>query len=66
MFKGCSSLTELNLSNFKINKVTKFSSMFEGCESLNKLEIYNFNINKIDEARCSDNVKKLIMAQIKK
>ena len=36
MFSFCSSLTELNLSNFKTNNVSNMSSMFEGC--LNKLK----------------------------
>ena len=31
MFYGCSSLKELNISNFNTNKVTTMYSMFYGC-----------------------------------
>ena len=37
MFNGCSSLTELNLSNFNTNKVTKMSNIFNGCVKLEKI-----------------------------
>ena len=42
---GCSSLEELNLSNFQTNNVINMSSMFSGCSSLRVLDINNFNIN---------------------
>ena len=31
MFSGCSSLKELNLSNFNTNNVTNMVCMFSGC-----------------------------------
>ena len=31
MFNGCSSLKELNLSNFNTNNVTNMRGMFFGC-----------------------------------
>ena len=34
MFKGCSSLTSLDLSNFDTKKVERMSDMFSGCSSL--------------------------------
>ena len=34
MFSGCSSLKELNLSNFNTNNVTKMDGMFYNCSSL--------------------------------
>ena len=34
MFDGCSTLTSINVSNFKINNVTNMSRMFNGCFSL--------------------------------
>ena len=37
MFYGCSSLKELNISNFYINDETNMSNMLEGCtEELKK------------------------------
>ena len=38
MFNECSSLTELNLSNFNTNKVTNMSNMFNGCVKLKEIE----------------------------
>ena len=46
MFYGCSSLKELNLSNFNTNKVKNMNNMFSGCLSLKNLDIYNFVVNK--------------------
>ena len=39
MFGGCSSLKELNLNNFNINKVTNMSEMFSRCLNELKLKI---------------------------
>ena len=36
MFYECSSLTNINLSNFNTNKVTDMSNMFIGCGKLNR------------------------------
>ena len=36
MFYDCTSLTNLNLSNFNTQNVTNMSGMFLGCNSLNK------------------------------
>ena len=36
MFFGCSSLTNINLSNFNTNKVTDMNFMFIGCGKLNR------------------------------
>ena len=47
MFSGCSSLKELNLSNFNTNNVTNMRDMFNGCSSLKELNLYNFNNNNI-------------------
>ena len=46
MFKGCSSLKELNLSSFNNKKVTDMIYMFKGCSSLKKFDISNFISNK--------------------
>ena len=37
MFSGCSSLKELNLSNFITNNVINMKVMFSGCSSLKKI-----------------------------
>ena len=39
MFSGCSSLKELNLSNFNTNNVTNMSYMFSRCSDELKLKI---------------------------
>ena len=39
MFYGCSSLKELNLSNFNTNNVTNMNSMFSRCSDELKLKI---------------------------
>ena len=39
MFAGCSSLTELDLSNIDTDLVTSVDSMFEGCSSLFRLDL---------------------------
>ena len=47
MFRGCSSLKELNLINFNTNNVTDMRSMFYGCSSLKELNLNNFNTNNV-------------------
>ena len=44
MFGGCSSLANLNLSNFITQNVTNMCGMFRGCSSLTNLDLSNFNI----------------------
>ena len=36
MFSGCSSLTNINLSNFNTNNDTDIQNMFKGCSKLRK------------------------------
>ena len=43
MFDKCSSLTNLNLSSFNTQKVTKMNFMFCNCSSLINLDLSNFN-----------------------
>ena len=47
MFRGCSSLTNLDLSNFNTDKVTYMDSMFFNCRSLTTLNLSNFNTNSV-------------------
>ena len=48
MFASCSSLKELNLSNFNTNNVTNMNSMFYYCSSLKELNLSNFNTNNVN------------------
>ena len=70
MFYGCSSLKELNLSNFNINNVTDMASMFSRCSSLEELNLSNFNTNNVTNmngmfSRCSDQFKNKIRSEYK-
>ena len=47
MFSGCSSLTNLNLSNFNTQNVTNMGYMFYGCSSLTNLNLSNFNTQNV-------------------
>ena len=47
MFVRCSSLTNINLSNFNTNNATNMSGMFYGCSSLTKIDLSNFNTNNV-------------------
>ena len=47
MFSGCSSLTNINLSNFNTNNVKDMSGMFYGCSSLTNINLSNFNTNNV-------------------
>ena len=52
MFEGCSSLQELDLSNFNTNNVTDMSFMFCGCSSLRELDLSNFNTENVTNMEC--------------
>ena len=43
MFKGCKSLTHVNLSSFNTSKTTNMGNMFEGCSSLININLSSFN-----------------------
>ena len=47
MFFECSSLTNINLSNFDTNNVTNMEHMFSGCSSLTNINLSNFNTNNV-------------------
>ena len=46
MFYGCSSLTNIDLSNFNTNNVTNMKYMFCECSSLIDINLSNFSINR--------------------
>ena len=43
MFSGCSSLTNINLSNFNTNNVIDMRCVFDHCYSLSNIDLSNFN-----------------------
>ena len=49
MFYGCSSLTNIDLSNFNTNNVTDMSWMFSECSSLTNIDLSNFNTNNVTD-----------------
>jgi surface protein len=53
MFANCSSLIELDLSNFDTSKVEDMKIMFQGCTALTNLNISNFNLNKTTDFHAS-------------
>ena len=70
MFDLCSSLKELNLSNFNTNNVADMSYMFYECSSLKELNLSNFNTNNVTDMSymlvgCSDGLFNKIKEQNK-
>ena len=49
MFKDCSSLTQLDLSNFNTAKVTNMAGMFYGCKLLASIDITHFDAGKVTD-----------------
>ncbi len=47
MFYECSSLTNIDLSNFYTQNVTNMSNMFYGCNSLSNINLSNFNTQNV-------------------
>ena len=47
MFSLCSSLTNIDLSNFNTQNVTNMSDMFYRCISLTKIDLSNFNTQNV-------------------
>ena len=51
MFAGCTSLTEIDFTNWNTSNVTNMSGMFEKCTGLTQLDLVNFdtsNVTSID------------------
>jgi len=47
MFRECSSLTNLDVSNFDTSQVTNMGNMFYECSRLTSLDVSNFNTSKV-------------------
>ena len=52
MFRGCSSLTALDLSSFDTSRVTDMSLMFYGCSSLTALDLSSFDTSEVMDMVC--------------
>lgn len=53
-FYGCSGLTSLDLSKWKMDKVTSVPGMFNGCSSLETLDLSGWNLDKANWHDVSD------------
>ena len=49
MFDDCSSLTNIDLSQFKAQNVTNMRNMFNRCSSLEKINLSNINTNSLTD-----------------
>ena len=49
MFRGCESLTSLDVSNFNASNVTDMSGMFFECYNLKSLDVSNFNTSNVTD-----------------
>ena len=47
MFKDCSLLQKLDVSNFNTSNVTNMDEMFSGCKLFEELNVFNFNTNEV-------------------
>ena len=47
MFRGCSSLFNINLSNFNTSNVTNMGCLFSECSSLTYINLFNFNTDNV-------------------
>ena len=70
MFYRCSSLKEINLSNFNTNNVIYMDGMFFKCSSLKELDLSNFNTNNVINMEgmfyeCSEQLKNKIESEYK-
>ena len=52
MFFECSSLINIDLSNFSTQNVTNMYSMFNGCSSLINIDLSNFNTQNVTNMSC--------------
>ena len=52
MFRGCSSLTNIDLSNFNTNNVTIMNGIFGECSSLTNIDLSNCNTKNVNDMGC--------------
>ena len=51
MFKGCSEITEIDLSSFDSSLVENINNMFENCKSLKSIKFGNFQTSKVENMK---------------
>ena len=66
MFEGCSSLTNIDLSNFNTQNVTDVSFMFSRCSSLKNINLSYFNTQNVTNMsnmfnECSENILHILV-----
>ena len=49
LFKGCKSLSSIDLSNFNTDKLENMNGMFYECEKLNEINLNNFNTKNVTD-----------------
>ena len=49
MFSGCSSLENIDLTNFNISSLTQLSYIFSGCSSLKSIDLSKFDISNVQD-----------------
>ena len=52
MFRNCSALTSLDISNFNTANVTDMDQMFRNCSGLTSLDLSNFNTANVTDMYC--------------
>lgn len=52
MFYGCSTLKQIDLSNFNTSNVKKMGSMFFYCRVLENIDLRSFDTSKVEEMDC--------------
>ena len=52
MFSDCSSLQQLDLTNFNTGNVKDMSSMFWGCKALTEIDLSKFNTKNVTDMSC--------------
>ena len=66
MFFECSSIRNLNLSNFDTKNVTNMRGMFSGCSSITNLNLSNFDTKNVTDMSCMfDGCKSLKIENVK-
>lgn len=55
MFRNCSSLTDLDVSDFDTRKVTTMGTMFSGCSKLSTLDVSGFDTKNVTDMYCMFN-----------
>ena len=55
MFRGCSAIETIDLSNLQMEKADQISNMFYECKSLKSIDLSNLNFQSLDESTMDPN-----------